>query len=99
MDAAVVVLGVAVAALGASVGSFLGVVIARVPQGESIGGRSRCVCGEPIQARDNLPIAGWLLRRGRARCCGAPIPAWYLGIEIAGALVAVGIYVLILLVL
>ena len=90
-SAGVVVLAVAVAALGASVGSFLGVVFDRVPKGESIGGRSHCVCGAPILARDNLPIIGYLLRRGRSRCCGARIPIWYFWLEVAGALVALGL--------
>ena len=89
--AGVVVLAVAVAALGASVGSFLGVVLDRVPKGESLGGRSHCVCGAPIMARDNLPIIGYLLRRGRSRCCGARIPIWYFWLEVAGALVALGL--------
>jgi leader peptidase (prepilin peptidase)/N-methyltransferase len=82
------------AALGASLGSFLAVVVERVPKGESIGGRSVCVCGTPIRARDNLPIIGYLRCGGRARCCGAPIPLWYLGAEVAGAAIALGVYLI-----
>jgi leader peptidase (prepilin peptidase) / N-methyltransferase len=77
--------------LGACVASFLAVVIERVPKGESIGGRSHCVCGAAIAARDNVPILGWLLRGGRARCCGARIPAWYPVFELAGAAVGVAV--------
>jgi len=87
------VLGAVFAALlGASVGSFLGVALDRVPRGESLGGRSQCVCGAQIAARDNIPVVGYLMRRGRARCCGARIPWWYLAIEVAGAAVGVGVF-------
>src|ERR1043165_9434183 len=82
------------AVLGLLVGSFLNVVIARVPAGESvISPRSRCPrCGAPIAARDNVPVLSWLLLRGRARCCGARIswryPAVELGTAAAFAVVA-----------
>lgn len=75
------------AMLGASIGSFAGVVADRVPRGESLGGRSHCVCGQPILARDNVPIVGYLARRGRARCCGSRIPLRFLGFEVAGAVI------------
>ncbi len=70
---------VAAAVGGLLVGSFLNVVIARVPKRESpVGGRSRCPsCGATIRARDNLPIVSWLLLRGRCRDCGAPISVRY----------------------
>jgi len=75
------------AVLGLVVGSFLNVVIARVPAGESVvRPGSRCpACREPIAARDNVPLAGWLLLRGRARCCGARIPARYPVVEVLTA--------------
>lgn len=79
------------ALLGASIGSFLGVVADRVPRGESLGGRSHCACGQPILARDNLPIIGYLARRGRARCCDARIPLRFLGFEVAGAVIGVAL--------
>lgn len=64
---------------GLLIGSFLTVVAHRVPRGESIvGPRSRCpACGAQIAAYDNVPVASWLLLRGRARCCGAPISPRY----------------------
>jgi leader peptidase (prepilin peptidase)/N-methyltransferase len=64
---------------GLVVGSFVTVVAHRVPLGESIvGGRSRCPsCGAQIAAYDNVPVFSWLLLRGRARCCGAPISPRY----------------------
>ncbi|MCC6783209.1 MAG: prepilin peptidase [Planctomycetes bacterium] len=67
--------------LGAVVGSFLNVVIHRLPvreQQRSRGARSACPhCGAPIPATLNLPIVSWLWLRGRARCCGARISARY----------------------
>ena len=83
--------GLLAALWGASIGSFVGVVADRLPRGESLGGRSHCVCGQPILARDNLPIVGYLTRRGRARCCDARIPLRFLGFELVGAAVGVGI--------
>jgi leader peptidase (prepilin peptidase)/N-methyltransferase len=64
---------------GLLVGSFVTVVAYRVPRGESIvAPRSRCPgCGTQIAAYDNLPVFSWLLLRGRARCCGAPISVRY----------------------
>jgi len=57
--------------LGACVGSFLNVCIYRIPAGRSvIFPGSHCGCGAPIAWYDNIPIVTWLLRRGRARCCG-----------------------------
>jgi leader peptidase (prepilin peptidase) / N-methyltransferase len=73
--------------VGAAIGSFLGVVIERVPKGESIGGRSVCVCGRQLEWWENIPIVSWLALRGRARCCGARIPVWYLLVEVATAAV------------
>lgn len=67
------------AVLGLLVGSFLNVVIVRVPAGRSVvRPRSACAgCGEPIADRDNLPVLSWLLLRGRSRCCDEPISARY----------------------
>src|SRR3954471_4288776 len=81
-----VVIGLA-AVLGLLVGSFLNVVIARVPAGESIvRPGSRCPrCGAPIASRDNVPVVSWLLLRGRARCCGAPIGRRYPLVELVTA--------------
>ena len=60
------------ALFGLIIGSFLNVVIYRVPKGESIvTPGSHCGCGQPIKWHDNIPILSWLALRGRARCCGA----------------------------
>lgn len=66
-------------AFGASMGSFLHVVLYRVPLGKSIvGGGSKCPhCGHAIRATDNLPVLGWLRLGGKCRDCGWPIPFRY----------------------
>jgi leader peptidase (prepilin peptidase) / N-methyltransferase len=84
-----IAVGAWVALTGAAVGSFLNVVIARVPEGESVvRPRSRCpACRKPIAWYDNLPVLSWLALRGRCRSCGARIPSRYLAVEllVAGA--------------
>jgi len=79
-----------VVALGAALGSFLNVVVARVPAGESvIRPGSRCPrCRAPIAWYDNVPVLSWLVLRGRCRRCGVPIPLRYPAVELAGAAVA-----------
>jgi leader peptidase (prepilin peptidase)/N-methyltransferase len=79
--------GVAVAwmvVLGLVFGSFLNVVIARVPTGESIvRPRSRCPkCGHTLAWFDNVPVLSWLVLRGRCRSCGQPISWRYPLIEL-----------------
>jgi leader peptidase (prepilin peptidase) / N-methyltransferase len=76
--------------MGACVGSFLNVVVARVPHGQSIvRPRSRCpCCGSPIAWHDNLPVLSWLLLRARCRSCRAPISARYPLVELLGAAAA-----------
>jgi leader peptidase (prepilin peptidase)/N-methyltransferase len=72
-----------VAAVGAVVGSFLNVVIHRVPREESIVfPHSRCPqCGTAIRPYDNVPVVSWLVLRGRCRGCRAPISARYPAVE------------------
>ena len=64
---------------GLLIGSFLTVVIHRVPRQEGIArGRSKCPsCGTEIRAIDNIPVVSWLLLRGRCRSCGARISPEY----------------------
>lgn len=70
--------------VGACWGSFLNVVIARVPAGQSVvSPRSRCPrCGTQIAAWDNLPVLSWIMLRGRCRSCQAPISPRYPMIEL-----------------
>ncbi len=73
--------------VGLLIGSFLTVVIHRVPRREPIGrGRSQCpACHAVIHARDNVPVVSWLVLRGRCRSCGARIAAIYPLTELATA--------------
>ena len=74
--------------LGATVGSFLNVVIARLPAGESVvRPRSKCPkCGDMIPGWLNIPILSWLLLRGRCRACKANISIRYPMVELLTAL-------------
>jgi leader peptidase (prepilin peptidase)/N-methyltransferase len=79
------------AVAGLIVGSFLNVVIHRLPLGESlVKPRSRCPqCGTQLRAIDNIPVVSWLALRGRCHHCGAPISARYPLVELTtGALYA-----------
>lgn len=82
------VLVVVAGVLGLLIGSFLNVVVWRVPRGESIvSPPSACPrCGHRIRARDNVPVLSWLLLRGRCRDCGAPISRRYPLVEAATGL-------------
>ncbi|WP_460182460.1 prepilin peptidase [Thermopirellula anaerolimosa] len=64
---------------GSVLGSFLNVVIYRLPRGLSlVHPPSRCpICLHPIRWHDNIPVFGWFLLRGRCRDCGAPIAKRY----------------------
>ena len=69
--------------LGLVVGSFLTVVVHRVPAGIPLARESRCPrCDAPVTLRQSVPIVSWLLLRGRCASCGAAIPARYPLIEL-----------------
>jgi leader peptidase (prepilin peptidase) / N-methyltransferase len=92
------VVGVAIIAFlaGLAVGSFATAVAYRLPRGMPFGlERSQCPhCGAQIAARDNVPVVSWLLLRGKARCCGAPISPRYPLTELTvGALYAATVIV------
>jgi leader peptidase (prepilin peptidase)/N-methyltransferase len=79
-----------VAALfGLVIGSFLNVVIYRVPRGLSVvqPGSFCPACGTPIRSSDNVPVISWLVLRAKCRHCGEPISHRYPAVELAtGAL-------------
>src|SRR3981189_2815004 len=81
-------------AVGAVVGSFLNVVIARVPKGRSIvSPGSRCPrCGSPIAWYDNIPVVSWILLRARCRNCGLPISPRYPLVEVLPGVLAVAVF-------
>jgi len=74
-----VAMAVAGGVLGLAVGSFLNVVVHRVPVGASVvSPPSACPqCGHGVRPRDNVPVVSWLLLRGRCRDCAATIGARY----------------------
>jgi leader peptidase (prepilin peptidase) / N-methyltransferase len=73
--------------LGALIGSFLNVVIHRLPLGESlVTPGSHCpACDAPVRSFDNVPVLSWLVLRGRCRSCGAPISVRYPAVELLTA--------------
>lgn len=83
--APVIIIGV----LGAAVGSFLNVVIHRVPLGESVvAPASRCsACGRAIKPYDNVPVLSWVALRGHCRGCGVRISPRYPAVELLTGLV------------
>lgn len=79
-------------ALGLALGSFLNVLIVRLPAEESVlrpGSRCRS-CGAPVRWVHNLPVVAWLLLRGRCASCGARIGWLYPVVELATAAVWIG---------
>lgn len=81
-------------ALGAIIGSFLNVVIHRLPREESIVfPNSRCPsCGANISFYDNIPVLSYLILRGRCRNCRAPISARYPAVEALTGLLYVAVF-------
>ena len=73
--------------VGLAIGSFLNVVVHRVPRGESVvSPPSSCpTCSNAIRPRDNVPVAGWLLLKGKCRDCRTPISPRYPMVEAATA--------------
>jgi leader peptidase (prepilin peptidase) / N-methyltransferase len=80
--------------LGAAIGSFLNVVVYRVPAGLSVvWPPSRCPkCLHQLGMGENIPILGWLLLRGKCRHCHTPISARYPLVEMATAIMFVIVY-------
>ena len=79
---------------GAAFGSFLNVVVYRLPRGMSlVRPGSHCTsCGAPVRARHNVPVLGWLILRGRCADCGAPFSVRYALVELLTALLAVALF-------
>jgi leader peptidase (prepilin peptidase)/N-methyltransferase len=82
--------------LGLGVGSFLNVLIARLPFEKSIvWPGSRCgTCYRPIRLLDNLPIVGYLRLRGRCRFCMSPFSSRYLWVELGTGLAFVALFLI-----
>lgn len=92
-----ILLAVFAALLGLAVGSFLNVIAHRVPLGKSVlSPPSACPgCGTPITPRDNIPLLGWVLLRGRCRSCAMRIPVRYPLLELAGGVLWVGTFLIV----
>lgn len=76
----------AILIFGLIFGSFNTVLVARIPIRESLRGRSKCtLCDVQIQNRDNIPILGYLILRGKCRNCRQPFSRRYLYLELATA--------------
>lgn len=75
--------------LGAAIGSFLNVLIVRIPKDENIAfPASHCVsCNTPLKAWHNIPIVSWLFLRGKCSFCGAKISIQYPIVEILSGLI------------
>jgi leader peptidase (prepilin peptidase) / N-methyltransferase len=82
--------------MGACAGSFLNVVVARLPLEQSlIWPGSRCgSCFQPIRGSANLPIVSYLLLRGRCRTCGARFSSRYFWVELGTAVAFAGLFYL-----
>jgi len=81
--------------VGLALGSFLNVVITRLPLNDPVSdGRSRCPhCRTPLPWQDHLPLLGFLLLKGRCRFCRHPISWRYPAVELAGGLLALALWV------
>ena len=79
---------------GLVLGSFLNVVIYRVPRGQSVvKPRSACPnCGTQIRAYDNIPVLSWIILRGKCRDCAHPISARYAMVELLCGFLFVSAY-------
>jgi leader peptidase (prepilin peptidase) / N-methyltransferase len=83
--------------LGGAVGSFLNVVVYRLPLGISlVRPPSHCpMCKRPIRWFDNVPVFGWIMLRGRCRNCRSPISVRYPLVEAATAAIFGGLALLV----
>ncbi|RKY09159.1 MAG: hypothetical protein DRP66_02875, partial [Planctomycetota bacterium] len=83
-------------AFGSCIGSFLNVVIYRLPRDKSIvAPPSSCPsCEKRIQFYDNIPLVSWLMLRGRCRYCKGKISPRYFIVELSTAVMFVGVYAL-----
>ena len=72
------------------IGSFLGLIIQRLPEGLAIAfARSVCdECGVRLKTRDLVPVLSWLWQKGRCRYCGHPLGWFYPGVELAAVAIA-----------
>lgn len=94
MSVSELILTAIVFSLGAAIGSFLNVVIYRIPAGLSVvSPPSRCPqCLHQLGMGENIPIVGWILLRGKCHHCQTPISARYPLVELATAILFLVVY-------
>ncbi|TNF07789.1 MAG: prepilin peptidase [Bacillota bacterium] len=81
--------------IGMLLSSFFGVIAMRIPNKESLMGRSYCPkCHHQLRFIDVLPLVGYFINKGRCRDCKETIPIIYLVIEVIGGLLFLGAYLL-----
>lgn len=82
-------------ALGCCIGSFLNVVIYRVPREKSLvyPGSACPACAQPIRFYDNIPLLSWLILRGKCRNCKAPVSGRYFVVEFLTGVIYLGLFV------
>jgi len=80
---------------GCCIGSFLNVVIYRVPREKSLvhPGSACPHCGRPLRCYDNIPLLSWLVLRAKCRNCKAPISGRYFIVELLTGVVFLGVYI------
>lgn len=80
------------AVLGAVIGSFLGAVLIRLPEGRSVvRGRSACDgCGKALTIGELVPVLSWAIQRGKCRACGVSIGTAQFVCELGGAAIGIG---------
>ncbi|MCL5282032.1 MAG: prepilin peptidase [Planctomycetes bacterium] len=83
-------------AMGCCIGSFLNVVIYRVPREKSLihPGSSCPHCGQPIRFYDNIPLVSWIVLRAKCRRCKGPISPRYFIVELLTGAVFLGLYLI-----
>jgi prepilin signal peptidase PulO-like enzyme (type II secretory pathway) len=77
--------------LGLILGSFGGVIVTRLPQGRSIGGRSQCIhCEVILDAHNLVPVCSYILQQGKCGTCRKPLPWLYPFLELTSGLLFLG---------
>lgn len=94
MNIVEVLLAVYIFLIGLVIGSFLNVLIYRLPRGESLSkGRSHCPnCSHEIRWHDNIPLVSFLFLRGKCRDCGQAISSRYFLVELLTALFFLAVF-------